>query len=1588
MALLLALPGPIGLSCLTAFSIKAQRLAEQVEMVNNAAVEALLWQHMPVFNIISSSLQGKIEGSGSTLGSHDSHAKLAQRSDAWDRNPTYALEINSATVGHPFESLWYTNTAHIELGQCTKQTSDMRNLGTSIDKFLSLSSQQYSKSNDDTGTLKWRHWLPECPPVRAPLTQNIPEDLSNDPFWCWFKTREEYRLWHTQEVGTRILLVHVSSLVGVWSDKIYHGVRNDLSRTIHFKFVRNDARFNNVHGMMSYFVTQLSRQLVLEGSGYIVDEISEGFGNTRGCSTADLFQWFLIMRLPSPAERVLFIVSCIDQCQDNIFEYLHQIHDLGKHTEIRFRIIIICDANSECMSRLKGYDNIDLDLFKSSEMYSSNELHRQNQRLFEELSISDDKTRALVVQTVNYCGLDLELSGMMLAWLASVQRQHRFGLEIMETLRNFVKPLSLVSASVAIRASLTASLQVIEKRVFTIVKTAFHPLSIDQIAWVLISDDTENHSGDPDERLHDAARKIRQILPGLYELRHGEVQLCHDYWKYKHDGLDQDEASRHAMMAKCCLGYLWHYQVRVHIQKSLDSLGDSDNACLDCFGTSLAAYSVRFLSQHCHLAGPKRPEQELFDFFQNENTRNTWYRVHIKLTSELRPTHNGSPRALPVVARTGLPDLTMAFLESERHKQAFQMDVGLALIEAARYGHNDVIKLLLKEVNATGTVFKSAVSAAASCGNAESLHMLVQRCVAIEDFEWPSDILHRASWLGLTDIVRELLKAGVSANPETEPRAYKGQTPLTLCMPGRHQKTAELLVREGQADVNVETSSGRGPLIQAAKYSNPDIVNFLLQCNAGNDRAVCHSALDGACWGGAFTAIQVLVGKFSIEDWQPRPEERADLLTTPVIGGYLKCAMALTTHGIDIHGTAEFSPLLEAVSGKRLEIARLLLNKGVSPNFTTEKFQLPLNAAIYNEDVPMMRLLLEKGADVEMQDQGTTNWKTPLSIASTKPKKDILDLLLEMGADVNHIAAGSHSPLVAAALYGLVDNVKTLLQHGADVNAVVSTPINWAPVNAAYDEAPTLKVLIEGGADINHCSNDGTVLYQASRWGHEATVKLLLEYRHDLDIDKGFPEESNAGEDDMSPLSAACVENHWSIVRLLLEAGANTQHEARRGNFPLGLCVQHSSEEALRVLLEYFPRIDLRQQDYAGNTALHKITTKTSLIVVKLLVNAGAALDTTNHNDCTPLMVAIDVSNVEVSKYLLNKTATLSSGLLHRAASRGHTDLIKMIVERGADINEIDSRTGQTPLYTHLTGSNPSLPTVRYLVSTAKADVNSSKYRPQISYHEDYNRELVHFLVEAGANLNVKDLSGRSPVHVIYFTDHQEYDDMNFLFEHGADLRARDKLGRTALHYAAALSDEDDIANLLDLSEIDVNDRDDDGWTPLMWACQQRKPFYLDYIIQVLVSRGADIWARGSVEDEEWSPLKLARFQGGYGSWVLERLQPVDKSQPRHGDREDSQEYWNDEFHESRPGLAESKDWFCDGCFCDIVGTRWVCRGEHPSSFDLCFRCYPHRDVLDPGHQHFEPIGERYEPESEDGQTDDDYVSEDHASREATDELT
>lgn len=84
------------------------------------------------------------------------------------------------------------------------------------------------------------------------------------------------------------------------------------------------------------------------------------------------------------------------------------------------------------------------------------------------------------------------------------------------------------------------------------------------------------------------------------------------------------------------------------------------------------------------------------------------------------------------------------------------------------------------------------------------------------------------------------------------------------------------------------------------------------------------------------------------------------------------------------------SLLHAAVTANQLEHARILLDRGVSPNIAWEDGITPLHLAVMFADLEMIRLLLEAGADPRAAGQ---YGHTPISIARRKGLADKLEML-------------------------------------------------------------------------------------------------------------------------------------------------------------------------------------------------------------------------------------------------------------------------------------------------------------------------------------------------------------------------------------------------------------------------------------------------------------------------------------------------------------------------------------------------------------------------------------------------------------------
>lgn len=213
-----------------------------------------------------------------------------------------------------------------------------------------------------------------------------------------------------------------------------------------------------------------------------------------------------------------------------------------------------------------------------------------------------------------------------------------------------------------------------------------------------------------------------------------------------------------------------------------------------------------------------------------------------------------------------------------------------------------------------------------------------------------------------------------------------------------------------------------------------------------------------------------------------------------------------------------------------------------------------------------------------------------------------------------------------------------------------------------------------------------TPLCLASRKGHIEVVKLLLKYG--AEVDKVSEDVINERVFSMThingytPLFAACQRKYYKIADILLEKGANV-------NIALYDACRVGFLETVQFLAQ--KGADVNSIWPNGQTALYAACYGGYYTIVKFLINQGALIDTrlinkaTTLNTLTCLHVVYACGNLKILKLLIEQGSSITAigilrrKLLHTACRGGKYKIVKAIIDYRIHINASD-KFGTTPL--------------------------------------------------------------------------------------------------------------------------------------------------------------------------------------------------------------------------------------------------------------------------------------------------------------------
>lgn len=350
--------------------------------------------------------------------------------------------------------------------------------------------------------------------------------------------------------------------------------------------------------------------------------------------------------------------------------------------------------------------------------------------------------------------------------------------------------------------------------------------------------------------------------------------------------------------------------------------------------------------------------------------------------------------------------------------------------------------------------------------------------------------------------------------------------------------------------------------------------------------------------------------------------------------------------------------------------------------------------------------------------------------------------------------------------------------------------------------------------------------------------------------------------DGMTIVHRACFNKNLAFVEKLIAQKLKVTELDKDSNTMLHWAASSGSEEIVQLLLD--KKADIAAQNNIGNYALHCAAYAGHLAVCNLLV-AGKKVNV----------------NLENVKKLTP---------LHEAVSRGHVEIVQLLISKGAIVDCAD-RADVTPfelaLYENQIDCGIALINAgANAVRTYKDGDDDQGYTTLLQYAiaKGFDK-LVPVMVQASlTHLNTEDIHGRTPLHnavlnknitlVQVLTAKQECqrnaqemnhqytalmiackqsDDLivSWLLEHGGlELELVDDEHRTALHHAARKANAEIIASLLKAGS-NIEAKNKMGRTPLHEACECNLPMN----VELLLSKGANIEA---IDAQGFTPLHLA----------------------------------------------------------------------------------------------------------------------------------
>ena len=454
-------------------------------------------------------------------------------------------------------------------------------------------------------------------------------------------------------------------------------------------------------------------------------------------------------------------------------------------------------------------------------------------------------------------------------------------------------------------------------------------------------------------------------------------------------------------------------------------------------------------------------------------------------------------------------------------------------------------------------------------------------------------ILSLAIANGSVDVVKLLLEHSADVNKESDDKT----TPLIVSSAFNNQDILNLII-QGKANVNVKNNAGITPLTSAIIRNHIKNVKILLEYKAdvnyvddqvsvlthsvltGNKEIVKllikHGAdVNGTHKGKTSLGYAVMQGKKGIVKlFMESDIEQQHLDSVLKIARSLKkneIAKLLIQKGAkDPEGDSKLmlkekgisfdaKSFGKAIESKNIELIKLFLDTGMSPNIKIKGERNAFGKAIKTDSLEIVKLLADKGADVNhTQPYGNNILSYAMSLSQgtkadgSQRTLDIVKYLLNKGANPKYqghngvsflrLLIGNRAWKRDSALLEQLLREKKIKPD--DIYDESKQPLIFAVgEDSKYNER--IKILIKYGANLNvpASSLSNPLLMNWIEEKNVERIKLYCNNGGDLNIIDGYG---------YSPLMRAVENKSFSLVKYLIRKGAKINYRGKNGGTALG----------------------------------------------------------------------------------------------------------------------------------------------------------------------------------------------------------------------------------------------------------------------------------------------------------------------------------------------------------------------------------------------------------------------------------------------------